>query len=94
VTNPVLSTMLQAVFWTGWGLLFVSSFLINHFELFGLRQVFARLMGRELPSPVFNTPLLYATFAIRSTSASARVLVDPNMTVGHLVLHSERPCTS
>jgi hypothetical protein len=31
--------------WFGWGLLFASTFMLNHFELFGLSQVFARLFG-------------------------------------------------
>jgi steroid 5-alpha reductase family enzyme len=37
----------------------VSTFLINHFELFGLHQVYARLRGRVLPPPQFKTPFLY-----------------------------------
>ena len=37
----------------------MSTFLINHFELFGLRQVYARLRGRTLPEPVFRVPFLY-----------------------------------
>jgi protein-S-isoprenylcysteine O-methyltransferase Ste14 len=37
----------------------ISTFLINHFELFGLRQVLARLLGRTLPAGEFKTPLLY-----------------------------------
>jgi protein-S-isoprenylcysteine O-methyltransferase Ste14 len=36
-----------------------STFLINHFELFGLRQVFARMQSRSLPAAVFRTPLFY-----------------------------------
>ena len=54
----------------GWAVLLISTFLINHFELFGLRQVFARLLGREIPAPKFHTPVFYATCATRSTSAS------------------------
>ncbi|MGY3116586.1 hypothetical protein ACVWXQ_000521 [Bradyrhizobium sp. S3.14.4] len=37
----------------------LSTFLINHFELFGLEQVYARLRGASLPSPMFKTPFLY-----------------------------------
>jgi len=57
--DPAVVTVLQAIFWLGWALVLVSTFLINHFELFGLRQVYARLVGRSLPQPVFRTPFLY-----------------------------------
>ena len=59
VTSPTGVLVLQAVFWIGWGVVLLSTFLINHFELFGLRQVYARLRGEALPAPVFKTPLLY-----------------------------------
>jgi methanethiol S-methyltransferase len=59
VREPAAVTALQAMFWLGWGVLLLATFLINHFELFGLRQVFARLAGREIPEPAFRTPLLY-----------------------------------
>lgn len=51
--------LLWAVFWLGWAMLLVSTFLINHFELFGLRQVFARMARRRLPDPEFRTPFFY-----------------------------------
>jgi protein-S-isoprenylcysteine O-methyltransferase Ste14 len=47
------------LYWLGWSTLLVSTFLIDHFELFGLRQVLARLTGRSLPEPQFRTPLIY-----------------------------------
>lgn len=59
VTNPVGAALLWSLFGLGWLLVLASSFLINHFELFGLQQVFARLTGRALPEPRFETPLLY-----------------------------------
>jgi len=59
VESATASQLLSAVFWLGWAVLLASTFLIDHFELFGLRQVFARLAGRELPEPQFRTPLLY-----------------------------------
>ena len=59
VRDPAGVRALNTVFWLGWGLLVASTFVINHFELFGLRQVFARLLGRALPQPEFKTPLFY-----------------------------------
>ena len=44
---PIAVAVLTAIFWLGWAMLLVSTFLISHFELFGLSQVFARLIGRE-----------------------------------------------
>jgi protein-S-isoprenylcysteine O-methyltransferase Ste14 len=59
VTNPFGRSVLWAVFWVGWAVLLISTYLIDHFELFGLRQVWANLRGRSLPTPVFHTPLFY-----------------------------------
>jgi len=59
VASPGIAQLLWAVSVLGWIVLLVSTFLINHFELFGLSQVFARLTGRELPEPQFRTPLIY-----------------------------------
>ena len=59
VENPIAATALSAIFWFGWGMLIVSTFLLSHFEFFGLSQVFARLFDRQLPEPVFKTPFLY-----------------------------------
>ncbi len=51
--------VLWGLFGLGWLLALMSTFLINHFELFGLQQVFARLTQRALPETRFRTPLLY-----------------------------------
>jgi protein-S-isoprenylcysteine O-methyltransferase Ste14 len=59
VTNAPGALALTLLFWAGWGLVLVSTFLVNHFELFGLRQVWARFRGDELPASTFRTPLLY-----------------------------------
>jgi methanethiol S-methyltransferase len=59
VENTTAVQLLWGVFWLGWAVLLISTFLINHFELFGLRQVFARLTGRAIPEQQFRTPLFY-----------------------------------
>jgi len=43
----------------GWGLLLLSTFLIDHFDLFGLRQVWLQWIRKPYTPPVFRTPWLY-----------------------------------
>src|SRR5882672_10261774 len=86
IENPIAVATVQAVFWAGWTLLFLSSFLINHFELFGLHQVFARLLGRSLPQATFKTPGLYRF--VRHPIYLGLLLgfwAAPIMTAGHLL---------
>jgi len=86
IENPLAVTVLQAIFWLGWVMLVFSTFLISHFELFGLTQVFARLLGRELPAPRFHTPLLYRR--VRHPIYMSFLLAfwaTPVMSVGHLL---------
>jgi protein-S-isoprenylcysteine O-methyltransferase Ste14 len=59
VENPAAVAVIWTVFCLGWGILLLATFLINHFELFGLRQVFSFLVGREIPEAEFRTPLIY-----------------------------------
>ncbi len=59
VTNPLAVLALTTLFWAGWGIVLVSTFLLNHFELFGLRQVWARMRGETVPEAQFRTPLFY-----------------------------------
>ena len=86
VTDPVASMAIEAVFWTGWGILLVSTFLISHFELFGLAQVLARLRRRELAPPEFRTPVFYKL--VRHPIYLGFLLAfwaAPTMSVGHLL---------
>lgn len=57
--TPAWRTLLVVIYLAGWGLLFSSSFLIDHFDLFGLRQVFFALRGQAYAPPVFVERLVY-----------------------------------
>jgi len=59
VTNPIGHAILLGLFFFGWGLVLFSTLLINHFDLFGLRQVWLYLQGREYTPLPFATPILY-----------------------------------
>ncbi len=86
VQDPIAIAVLHGVFWLGWGILLLSTFLLNHFELFGLRQVAARLMGWKTPEPQFRTPLLYKR--VRHPLYLGFILgfwAAPTMTAGHLL---------
>src|SRR6266849_3894662 len=86
VRNPTIATALEAISLFGWGLLVVSTFMLSHFELFGLSQVFARLFGRNLPAAKFHAPLLYRV--VRHPIYLSFLLAfwaTPLMTVGHLL---------
>jgi protein-S-isoprenylcysteine O-methyltransferase Ste14 len=78
--------MIATVSLVGWVLVFTSSFIINHFELFGLSQVANHLMDKQAPAPVFRTPLFYKI--VRHPIYLGFVIAfwaAPVMTVGHLL---------
>ncbi len=86
VTDPAAAHAITAVALLGWILVVASTFLINHFELFGLQQVASNLMGKEVPAPTFRTPLLYKL--VRHPLYLGLVIAfwsAPTMTVGHLL---------
>jgi protein-S-isoprenylcysteine O-methyltransferase Ste14 len=59
VQAPSGQLVLKALFFVGWGILLFSTWLIDHFELFGVRQVFHYAKGVKLEAPAFKTPSLY-----------------------------------
>lgn len=86
VENALAVQAIWALFWLGWAVLLLATFLINHFELFGLRQVFSRLTGREIPEAQFRTPFLYRY--VRHPIYLGFVLgfwAAPAMSAGHLL---------
>ncbi len=78
--------LLTAIYWIGWLTTLTSTYLIDHFELFGLRQVFDALRGAAARVPVFKTPLLYRF--VRHPLLLGFLLAfwaTPHMTAGHLL---------
>jgi protein-S-isoprenylcysteine O-methyltransferase Ste14 len=59
IENPAGRMLMQQLFGLGFALVLVSTFLINHFDLFGLRQVWLFLLGKPYTHLSFRTPLFY-----------------------------------
>jgi protein-S-isoprenylcysteine O-methyltransferase Ste14 len=89
IEDPNAAVTVATLSFAGWTIVLTSTFLINHFELFGLHQVARHLSNTEMPAPRFRTPLyykfvrhpLYLGFIIAFWAA-------PTMTVGHLLFAS------
>jgi protein-S-isoprenylcysteine O-methyltransferase Ste14 len=86
VTNPAGRLVLTALFWAGWVLVLVSTFVINHFDLFGLRQVYLFQKGKQYTNLVFRKRFLYSF--VRHPLLLGFLIAfwaTPKMTLGHLV---------
>ena len=86
VENAFGRYALWALFFLGWALVLVSTFLINHFDLFGLRQVYLYRRGEEYTELSFKTAFLYKI--VRHPIMLGFIVAfwaAPRMTVGHLV---------
>jgi protein-S-isoprenylcysteine O-methyltransferase Ste14 len=86
VEPPFLATVLWAAYGSGWVLLLISTFLIDHFDLFGLRQVVLYFRARPCEPLVFQSRLFYR-FVRHPLMVSWLVIFwsTPLMTAGHLL---------
>jgi hypothetical protein len=79
VQEPEMAMVIATLSFIGWVIVFTSSFLIDHFEPFGLHQVASNLVGPEMPAPVFRTPFYYRFCPAPDLSRfHHRVLGDPD----------------
>ena len=86
VKNSAGVLVLWGLFWVGWLIVLASTFMINHFDLFGLRQVYLNLRGEKYTSVNFKILGLYKL--VRHPIMLGFVIAfwaTPRMTVGHLV---------
>jgi len=86
VENNVGSAILTGLFWVGWFIVLLSTFLINHFDLFGLRQIYINFQGKEYTSLEFRITSLYKY--VRHPIMLGFIIAfwaTPVMTAGHLM---------
>ena len=85
-SNPAARIILQALFWLGWFIVLLSTFLISHFDLFGLRQVYLHQRGVPYTNPQFRKLLFYKI--VRHPIMLGFIIAfwaTPRMSTGHLL---------
>ncbi len=86
VEDAVGRGLLNGLFWLGWAILFASTFMINHFDLFGLRQVYLRLRSRPYqPVPFVEVALYRFVRHPIMLGVLIGIWATPFMTIGHLL---------
>ena len=87
VTSPLGAGVLWALFALGWGIVLISTFLLNHFELFGLQQAWLHLRGHQAEPPELRQPMLYKWIAHPLYAGFFLAFwATPRMSYGHLLL--------
>lgn len=86
VESAVGKGLIQGLFWLGWAVLFASTFMINHFDLFGLRQVYLRLKGEPYrPVPFVQVALYRFVRHPIMLGILIGLWATPSMSLGHLL---------
>ena len=86
IDSAPLRALLHVLGALGWAIVLVSTFLLNHFELFGLRQIWADMRGVSIPEARFRQPFFYKL--VRHPIYSGFLLAfwaTPDMSQGHLL---------
>jgi len=86
IEGEIAQAAIRGLFWAGFGIVFIATWLINHFELFGLQQAWQNMRGEQPSAPVMRMPLFYKL--VRHPIYTGFFLAfwaTPVMTYGHLL---------